>query len=320
MKVETVYINTYKYDFHFARICIASVRYWYPEIPIFLIKDFGAGDFDTSQAEKKWGVQIFENTRKNFGWGYGKLEALFSGTCKSFLMLDADTVLTGPVIDKIEDIEAAFIVDDEVQPKERFNEIYYNLDRIKELEGSFVYPGYSFNSGQWFGTSGILTRKDFEKSLNWSDPPCPKFPKIVFNGDQAHLNFILHWKEQLGLVTIRRIKLMVWPNSNNADFLNIVKIKDKDPDYPFIIHWAGMKASKILALPRPDILSFYQDYYYSKFDSLQKNKDQITQIYLDFEKKALYYYSNRLKNFSIFREVLSGMKQGALRPFRKKST
>ena len=77
MKVEKIYINTYKFDFQQAKICIASIRYWYPQIPILLIKDHGMGAFDTNTVEKVWNVNIFDTQKKQFGWGYGKLEPLF---------------------------------------------------------------------------------------------------------------------------------------------------------------------------------------------------------------------------------------------------
>ena len=65
MKVDKVFINTYKYDFYFARICIASIRYWYPEIPIYLIKDEKEGSFDSSFTERVWNVRVLDIPRKN---------------------------------------------------------------------------------------------------------------------------------------------------------------------------------------------------------------------------------------------------------------
>ena len=289
MKVEKVFVNTYKYDFHFARICIASIRYWYPDIPIFLIKDEKQGTFDTTRTEQIWNVKVLDIPRKKFGWGYGKLEVLFLDTNESFLVIDADAVLTGPVIDAVAKIDADFIVDREEQPAKRFNEIYYNLDRINELDNNFHYPGYSFNSGQWFGTSSVIKREDFSKTLTWSEPPVTRDKNIVVNNDQGHLNYVIHALEQRQKLSVTRIKLMIWPVEGKSDFIKIEKIKARSPDYPFVIHWAGMSASKFSELPRQDILQFYKQFYYSNAGT--------ERLILDSAKSVLYKVERKIKGF-----------------------
>ena len=289
MKVEKVFVNTYKYDFHFARICIASIRYWYPDIPIFLIKDEKQGTFDTTRTEQIWNVKVLDIPRKKFGWGYGKLEVLFLDTNESFLVIDADAVLTGPVIDAVAKIDADFIVDREEQPAKRFNEIYYNLDRINELDNNFHYPGYSFNSGQWFGTSSVIKREDLSKTLTWSEPPVTRDKNIVVNNDQGHLNYVIHALEQRQKLSVARIKLMIWPVEGKSDFIKIEKIKSRSPDYPFVIHWAGMSASKFSELPRQEILQFYKQFYYSNAGT--------ERLILDSAKAVLYKVERKIKGF-----------------------
>jgi len=285
MKVDKIFINTYKYDFHFAKICIASIRYWYPEIPVFLIRDEKEGSFDTSYTERIWNIKVLEIPRKKFGWGYGKLEVLFPENKETFFVIDADAVITGPVIDLARNTDADFIVDREEQPVKRFNEIYYNLERINELDKEFVYPGYSFNSGQWFGTSSVIRREDFNKTLNWTEPPLTRDKNIVVNNDQGHLNFIIHSFEQLKKISVARIKLMVWPVDGNADFIQLERIRSKSPDYPYVIHWAGMGGVKFSALPRRDILKFYRDYYYLRAGAIQFYLDTVKNFYLKLERK-----------------------------------
>jgi hypothetical protein len=294
MHVATIYVNAYKYDFDFAEICIASIRYWYPHIPIVLIKDTGAGEFDTRHCEEKWDVRIFDSPRKRFGWGFGKWEPLFLDKVHSFLVLDADTVLTGPVLDTAKQASSQFIVHDEVQPTRRLNEIYYKLDRIKEVNDQFVYPGYTFNEGQWFGTSGVLTRQDFEPILEWTEPPTSRYPQILLQGAQGHLNFTLQLKHQLGLVSLTRKNIMIFPEGNSADFLDLKKIEAKVPEYPFVLHWAGYRFRTIEDLPRADILAFYRDLYYSKLRKADARKANIRRRYLYYEERLLHY-SRRLR-------------------------
>ncbi|HUQ66874.1 MAG TPA: hypothetical protein VM101_12000 [Flavitalea sp.] len=286
MKVDKVFINTYKYDFHFAKICIASIRYWYPDIPVYLIKDENEGPFDTLHTEKIWNVKVLDITRKKFGWGYGKLEVLFSTPKESFLVIDADAVLTGPIIDYVRDIDAEFIIDKEVQPEKRFNEIYFNLDRINELDKDFVYPGYSFNSGQWFGTSSIIKREDFSKTLDWSEPPASRNKDIVVNNDQGHLNYVIHSFDLRKIISVSRIRLMIWPVEGTADFIELRKIKAKASTYPYVIHWAGMSAMKFSDLPRQDILNFYKDIYYTRAGNTQRYLDAAKNIRLKIERKV----------------------------------
>ena len=288
MKVDKVFINTYKYDFHFARICIASIRYWYPDIPIYLIKDTNAGNFNTKNAEKIWNVNVLDIPRKKFGWGYGKLEVLFNEKKETFFVIDADAVITGPVIDVAHKTDADFIVDKEVQPGKRFNEIYYNLERINELDADFVYPGYSFNSGQWFGTSAIIKREDFDKTLRWTEPPHTRDKNIVVNNDQGHLNYIVHSFERKKQIKVARINLMIWPVEGKAGFIDLQKIKTKGDDYPYVIHWAGMSSMKFSALPRQDILSFYRSYYYSKLPATRRIFDTLNDSYLAVKRKVAH--------------------------------
>lgn len=286
MKVDCVYISTYRYDFHLARVCIASIRYWYPEVPVFLIKDESSGKFDTTDAEKAWNVKILVTERKKFGWGYGKLEPLFLNDHKSFFVIDADAVIAGPVFNLAADTDADFVVDDEVQEEKRFNEIYYRLDRIHELAPSLHYPGYSFNTGQWFGTSSLLSRQDFDTTLNWTEPPVTKDNNIIFNNDQSHLNFAIHAKN--GSLKISRKKMMIWPVEGNADFIDLNKIRKRIPEYPFVIHWAGMSAVRFHELPRLDILLFYREYYYSRLGKLSRLSHIWKNKYLQKEKNIKF--------------------------------
>jgi hypothetical protein len=263
MDISAVYINTYKYDFPFAKICIASIRYWYPNIPIFLIKDMGAGPFDTSLVETKLNVGVFDTNGKSFGWGFGKFEPLFREVKEGFLFMDADTVMVGPVLDKLKELPTEFIVDQEDTPMEKVINLYYHPENIRTLFADFTFPGYCFNTGQWAGTSGILKRSDFEQLVTWDPMPSLKFPDVFKNADQGIFNFIIHRKEFDKEITVSKKHIMVWPDKGRGDFIDLNAIQNKSDEFPFIIHWAGMKKDRLNDFPRADILNFFRNYYYS---------------------------------------------------------
>ena len=39
MKIDSIVIACFKKDLHLMRICVASIRYWYPDVDIWLLKD-----------------------------------------------------------------------------------------------------------------------------------------------------------------------------------------------------------------------------------------------------------------------------------------
>ena len=51
MEKKIIVVITYKTLYFFTRICIASVRYFYPDADIYIIKDNLAGEFNTAELE-----------------------------------------------------------------------------------------------------------------------------------------------------------------------------------------------------------------------------------------------------------------------------
>jgi hypothetical protein len=272
--VDCVYINTYRKDFWFARICIASVRYWYPDIPIQLIKDFGAGDFDTSVAERVFNVGIMDTGGKSFGWGFGKFEPLFQQRRERFLFLDADTIMLGPVLDALP-TGTDFVVDLEDLPEEKLHHLYFDPAKVQPYDPGFVFPGHAFNTGQWVGTSGLLQRKDFEPHVQWEPGPKLTEPRVFKQADQGVFNYVLFRQAQRGKLTIVRHPLMLWPAEGRTAQVSLGPIAAHRGDYPLIMHFAGMKGKSVHGFPHQDILQFYQDQYYQAAGAIAKTKDNL---------------------------------------------
>jgi lipopolysaccharide biosynthesis glycosyltransferase len=262
MKIEKIYIACHKYDLRLARICVASIRYWYPEIPIYLIKDHFNGNFSTAESERAWNVRVFETSKRIFGWGMSKLEPVFSDNGGRFLVLDSDTVFIGRVLDRLDEFSENFVVHFEEQPAQRVKEIYFDVDKLHEFDPTFIYSGHTFNTGQYVATGGILRREDFA-AVNWEvSPPTLKDSEIFKNGEQGVLNYVLLKKAATSELTLASVPFMRWPGYG-IDDIDIGKFNDTSP-YQNIIHWAGLTRPRISAMPRSDILEFFEDYYYSR--------------------------------------------------------
>ena len=266
MKIEVVYIPCTKGDFRLTRICVASIRYWYPDIPIVLVKDLIYRDFDTSEIEKHYNVSVYPQKAKIYGWGFSKLEVFMEQERKRFLMLDSDIILAGPILDLLEKQKEEWVVFDEPFKEEDLFRWYFDPAKIKELDAEFNFPNFTFNTGQLVGFTGMLKREDFDKFIEWGEPRIQRYrDAFTFGGEQPLLNYILMKKADQKQITLKRLNFMREGLNPETQQLSIDRIVKKE-GYPFIIHWHDKKPEimnpRMKKIPRNDILLHFEDLYY----------------------------------------------------------
>lgn len=271
-KIEKIIIACYKKDIWFTRICVASIRYWYPTIPIYLIKDFMLGHFDTSEIEQSYKVSVFDTKGKRFGWGFSKFEVLFSKSKERVLLIDSDIVFLGKVIDFLESFDEDFIVSPHIiaNPKsELFRTRYFDINKLLNIDPNYIYPGFAFNTGQIVVTCGKISQSDFLNFVDWTEPPALKRKDIFSLANQGILNYILVKKCQLGKLSMGSHRFMYWAFYNANPKFEVSKIKNRQ-SYPCLMHWAGFsihvktKSPPLSKMPYSDILKFYNTFYYSE--------------------------------------------------------
>lgn len=265
MKIDKICIATYPGDAPFRRACVASIRFYYPDIPIYLVKDELHGPFDTSDLESEFAVQRYPTPLTRFGWAMGKLEPLFEKTRSRFLVLDSDIVFVGPVLSRLEAIDADFVVSGEPGVHTQMKKIYFDLSKVKKFDPDYVFPGFTFNAGQWVGTSGIFSRDDLARFVDWNvSPPQGKLPKLFPLADQGVLNFLLARESQKGRIRLAETPFMIWGGSKEIEKLTLDGIRRGE--YPSLVHWAGIKMPTGLRklyrrFPRKDILDHFASYH-----------------------------------------------------------
>jgi hypothetical protein len=264
MKIEGVVISCYPADLQLTRICVASVRFWYPEIPIWLLKDRQYGDFDTTEIERYWNTQVFPGRNEKLGWGFGKLELMTESPARRFLLLDSDTAFAGRVIDRLELFDADLVVDKEEFPPNAISLQFFPVDKLRHLDPEFIFPGYGFNTGQMVATTGCISKSDFNGLLDWQTRTV--MHRDVFQkGEQGLFNYVVLRHAQKGLLSIHREPFMVWPGESQRTAH--IRVADLTADSPHaqVIHWAGLAWGKSPAeMPRADILSHFEALYYSR--------------------------------------------------------
>ena len=264
LKIDRIYVAGHKLDLRFTRCCVASIRHWYPRIPITLIKDESSGPYSTEELETYWNVDCFKTFRKLLGFGFGKLEPLFLPTKERCLILDSDITFLGNVLAVLEKFDENFIVADTPNPPEQMSQHYFDLSKLRAMDPDFIFPNYTFNSGQMVATTGMVRREDFEALLRFDEPPVHIYPNIFELGEQGVLNYVLMKKSQLRQISLRRTPFMWWAGWLDENKVKIRKLKRRSP-YPVLVHWAGFKRHLPFDIMRnAHILRHFESLYYSR--------------------------------------------------------
>jgi hypothetical protein len=260
--IDCVYIAASKLDARFTRICVASVRSFHPEIPIRLLVGDRLQRGLAHELRRYWGVRIADIPKGNYGWGLVKLEPLFGPPGERFLMLDSDTVLTGPILNDWNDSDAPFLVDNERYSEENIKLRYYDWRKVREVDPKAQPPLFVFNSGQWLGTSGVLRRDDFEPWLEWTLPRKLRHPEYFFPGDQGILNYVLNQKVILDELRVECRAIMRWAGYE-LQGLEAKAVSERSAA-SVIVHWAGMKKVRQRDMVGAELLSYFEKIYYQR--------------------------------------------------------
>ena len=263
MRIDRIFLLGHRNDLRFTRCCVASIRRWYPDIPISLIKDELLGGYDTSELEKYWNVEIFPTPVKRFGWGLARLEALFLPARERALILDSDIVLAGRVLDSLEEYDEDFIVEGSNYPPEEIKAYYFDLDLLGRLYPLFEFAGYVFNAGQMVATTGILRREFFAAFVAFEEPRRILRPDVFVGSEQSLLNFILPQRAQQAELSIRRHAFMRWAPGMQDSEVRLERLQEGS-GYDFLIHWAGPKNPDITKSPMSHVLKHFEAAYYQR--------------------------------------------------------
>jgi hypothetical protein len=260
--MDCIYIAAAAHDARHTRICVASIRHFYPAIVIKLLPGGRLERGLRQELARYWDVGVAAVAPGDYGWGFVKLEPLFGPAGQRFLVVDSDTVFAGPVLDAFATSAADFVVDDEQQSEADTHRLYYDWRKVAAVEPAARAPQFVFNSGQWFGTAGILTRDDFASLIDWTMPRRLKHPEFFMPGDQGVLNYVLNQKATPGPLRVERRRIMRWPG-HGMDGITALSIMNHTAP-AVVVHWAGFKAARLRALPGPDVLSLFERCYYAK--------------------------------------------------------
>jgi lipopolysaccharide biosynthesis glycosyltransferase len=262
MKIDRILVACCKNDFYLTRICIASIRYWNKSIPIDLLKDYSAGNFDTQELEKVFSVGIMPLPFKSMN-AYSKLYPFVSPTDERVLVLDSDIILLGDIIPYLEQFSGNMLVQAyrPKVPEEEMGKWFFKMDARNPIFKEYVYPGFLFNSGQMVIDTGIFPLEEVKKVVQWSDHTQGLAQEVFLCQDQGIINFLFAKLLDQKKISYAAVSLFEWGWTYDQQRYSLSNVKNKQ-GHPLLLHWYGEKKGLLFSLPQNELLYFFEQQYY----------------------------------------------------------
>ncbi len=295
----TIVVCCNKKDFFLARICIASIRYYYPCIEIELVKDTGNGKFSTGALEKAFEVKLVDLGKKKLGWSGAKFHYLYQmPRGKKVLILDADIVFAGPFLERLKEDYSNHDYVVSAEPENPYadwvTKTYFDTRKIENLYPDYTYPGYFFNAGQIFVTVGAIEEDELNKYFDKNVYPYWKNQEIFPLVDQSVYNYLLPTLAKKKKISLKAAHFMLWSKSEVIKNLSLDTIMKGTFDGG-LIHWAGERRPYLQMMIRCDILYFFEKFYYKKirFGKLQLRLRKVGS-FTDYSIRKIYRTTKKL--------------------------
>jgi hypothetical protein len=266
----TIVVCCNKRDYFLTRICVASIRYYYSNIAIELVKDLRWGSFSSDELETHFNVKPLTLSVDQIGWGAAKIFYLFkSPSKKKVLFLDSDIVFIGSFLERMLAYfeENEFVVSAEIISNPRVNwikDIYFDINDVALAFPNYIFPGYVFNTGQIFLTTGVIEKRAFSDFFDFYNYPYWKIPELFPMVDQSLLNYLLPTLASQGSIKLAVADFMIWSKSSKAQQILLSDVIGRHLDSG-LIHWAGdLRTPSLKNMSRSDILQFFELFYYSR--------------------------------------------------------
>jgi hypothetical protein len=160
-------------DYHYAKGCCGSIRYFLGDVPICLIID---GKFSAPDLQKAYGVKVINHLNvknkvlreRSFGWGLTKMIAFWESPWSNFLVLDSDTIVWGNIL-KYANFQDFDVIGDLPFHKDSFAEFsqyFFNPQKVEKYFPEFQWKNHL---GKYFCTGAFFAKRDLFELQEYID-------------------------------------------------------------------------------------------------------------------------------------------------------
>ncbi len=268
-------------DYFFTKICISSIRYYYPDVEILLVKDQLNGNYDTSSLRKAFNVKLLNFDKKYFGWGASKVHFILRKDMprKRYLILDSDIIFIGKVIEKIANEEADFVVAGE-SPALPFSdhqkELFVDPVKIRKYYPEYEYPGFFFNTGQMIVSPGLVSEDLIAPGFNPHSYPYFKDWEMFKTVDQSVLNAAIPVLLKRKQLTIANIPFMRWSVTYFENCATGDVNQYLDGETGLLVHYCGdIRTYELARMKGQPVLQFFKNQYTKRLSTKSRFRDSM---------------------------------------------
>jgi hypothetical protein len=237
-------------DFHLAKGCLASIKYFMPDARVCLLHD---GPIDREQISIAYPDVIFlgkqevknDFLRQNgFGYGITKMIAFWESPFENFLFMDADTIMWGPLNEwqLLENADMAIDQPQYVFSEEAIDLYFFNLEVLKQFDTSFEPLQFNdryFCTGAYYSRKNVFELEWYKELLNY----CKTNPGAIFKfGEMGLLNYMIFKKLQVGkLKVVNKWIQFLAPDFTKEEMKERYSFVNEKPvvNTPMILHFNG---------------------------------------------------------------------------------
>lgn len=235
------------------RGCLASIRYFAPNVPIYVVLD---GDFSIGRLEKTYGLHVVRKRdvklkllrEQSFAYGLTKMVALWEAPFDYVVHVDVDAVFWGNVLENFPKGEWDFVYN---EPHEVITDFiqrtqYFDPELVFNYIEKFPWQGNPYFNGGIFGCRvGALDFDEYARLLEVYH----KRPQAVPLMDQTILNIMVFRALHAGKIKACQTHLQsAVPVIDRKELESRFQFNlDGSPKLwrqPTMIHWAGGKPYK----------------------------------------------------------------------------
>ena len=239
-------------DVHYAKALLGSIRHFYPEHEIRVVLDDDVPKTDAAQIERFPAVRIhrvgdlIHEHKINLKGLLAKLNVFFLPGVSSALVADADSILTGPVLEGVDlkcdlnSLNSGLMDLSDPAQSAVFNRWAIDVEAL-EARGSVQLPlQCKFVQGSHF----YVNVERFPKNLIFQLLPDMGYAHTASHllraGDQGFWNYIANLSDGLGLLALQTpVTLQVGVSPHRIEFDAVSYLEQRVPKDIYFIHYVG---------------------------------------------------------------------------------